>query len=273
MLSEHAAALAHRPRAPELGVVRRLTAPHISPSATVITDFEIEPGVWFGEWLRSEIAESALLEQNGFLPDRVREAAARLQQDRPIGERFVVEVPWLRCFTAFTAPGRYVYFSRRLLEQCPEEETIAFVIAHEIGHHDLGHLRLFQGPFAAHASRLQAGKLAVLFFRHLQKRIYSPELELDADRRAIELCVAAGYDGLKCLRLFDVLERWFLYHRDFDAVYGLDPESEDELSPEATLVSKARIWFWQRQRGYLPIQDRRAMVRRHLETLTHSASS
>ena len=38
----------------------------------------------------------------------------------------------------------------------------------------------------------------------LQKRITVPEWELAADRRAIELCLEVGYDGVKCLRVFRV---------------------------------------------------------------------
>ena len=231
-------------------------------------DFEIAPGEWFGEWLHGEIADGAFLERNGFMPDRVRAAAERLQRDRPADERFVVEVPWLDAFNAFTAPGRYIYFGRRLLERCPHEDSAAFVIAHEIAHHDLGHFEDFAGPFARRAARWQAGMLAVLFFRFLQNRIYSPERELDADRRAMDLCLSAGYDPAKCLYLFHILELIALDYGDLGAVFGLDPESDRELSDEATLVTKARIWLYQRRRGYLPIQDRRAELRRYTESVT-----
>jgi len=118
------------------------------------SDFELTPGEWFGEWLHSQIAENAHIEQNGFMPDRVRAAATRLQTTRPTDQRFVAEVPWLDSFTAFTAPGKYVYFSRRLLERCPHEDAAAFVIAHEIAHHDLGHLDLFTSGFGRRAGRL-----------------------------------------------------------------------------------------------------------------------
>lgn len=235
------------------------------------TDFEIEPGVWFGEWMHKEIAENAFLEQHGFMPDRARQIALRLQASRPEADRFVVEVPWLKSITAFTAPGRYIYFGRRLLERCPDEDSAAFVVAHEIAHHDLGHLDLFNGRFAQRAARLGPAALAVLFFRMLQKRIYSPEWELAADRRAIELCLAAGYEGRKCLYLFHIMQMIALDFGDLGMVYGLDPESDQELSAEASLVTRARIWLYQRQRGYLPIQDRWAMARAHLAALTGDA--
>ncbi len=98
----------------------------------------------------------------------------------------------------------------------------------------------------------------------LQKRIYSPEWELAADRRAIDLCLKAKYDIAKCLYLFHVLELFALDYRDLKGVYGLDPDSDKELSAEASVMTKARIWVYSRQRGYLPIQDRRAELMRYI---------
>jgi hypothetical protein len=230
----------------------------------LFSDFEIAEGESFGDWLYSQIAENAHIEKHGFMPDRVRTVTERLQASRPAEERLVGVVPWLDSFNAFTAPGKYIYFSRRLLERCPHEESAAFVIAHEIAHHDLGHLDLFDGPFARHAVRLDAGQLAVLFFRILQKRIYSPEWELAADRRAIDLCIQAHYDVAKCLYLFHVVELIYLDYGDLGAVYGIDPDSDQELSAEASLITKARVWLYARQRGYLPVQDRRAELMRYL---------
>jgi hypothetical protein len=50
---------------------------------------------------------------------------------------------------------------------------------------------------------------------------------------------------------------------DLGAVYGLDTESDRELSPDASPLTKARIWLYQRERGYLPIQDRGAELQRY----------
>jgi hypothetical protein len=235
-------------------------------------DVEVGSGVWLGEWLHDEIDQAVLLERNGFFPDQVTRVDARLQADRAPEDRFTVEIPWISIFTAFTAPGRYIYFSRRLLERCPTDETVAFVIAHEIAHHDLDHFGIFRRSFARRAMKLGPGAMIVLFFRALQHHVYSPNWETAADLRALEICVKAGYDGAKCIRLFDVLEKWFLYHRDFDGIYGLDKDSDQELSPEATLLTKIRIWMYLRKRGYLPIQDRKAVVVSHLETLSDHQS-
>jgi len=228
------------------------------------SDYQLPSGEWFGEWLHAVIAEQAVLEQNGFMPDRVRSAAARLQAYRRPDERFEVEIPWLREFTAFTAPGRYIYFSRRLLECCPYEDAAAFVIAHELAHHELGHLDYFRGSVAKRAARFQPARLAMLFFAVLQRHVYSVESEIAADQRAIDLCVDAGYDAGKSLYLFRILELIALDYGDLNGVYGLDRESDRELSPDASAILKARVWLYQRRRGYLPIQDRLAELQRYL---------
>jgi Zn-dependent protease with chaperone function len=58
---------------------------------------------------------------------------------------FKVLIQWLNERAAFTAPGEYIYFSGRLLELCPKDEHIAFVLGHELAHHQLGHVALSEG--------------------------------------------------------------------------------------------------------------------------------
>ena len=175
-----------------------------------------------------------------------------------------MEIPWLEEATAFTAPGGYIYFSRRLYELCPTEEQVAFVVGHEIAHHDLGHVALFHG-WADRIARLPGATLFALFFHGLEHLVYGPQKECEADRHGLDLCVMAGYEGRRCLELFDILEQRALYIGDLDMVYGPDVESDDELDENASWTTKAQIWAWQKRRGYLPIRDRRQMLRKHLE--------
>jgi hypothetical protein len=109
-----------------------------------LSDFEVEPGLTFGEWLRRKVEEGAYVEKRDFFADQVARVAERLQADRPAEQHLEVVIPWFNVFKAFTGPGRYIYFSRRLLERCPDDDAVAFVIAHEIAHHDLGHLNFFE---------------------------------------------------------------------------------------------------------------------------------
>lgn len=198
--------------------------------------------------------------------DQVDRVAERLQSDRSPAERLQVLVPWLWLATAFVAPGRYIYISRRLLERCRDDDSVAMILGHELAHHDLGHLDYFQGPFTRRLASLGAGTLAVLYFRAIQKRLYSLGNECEADRHGLDLCIRAGYDPKKCLGVFDVFRNYLLDLGDVDGVYGLDPDSDEELSPNADFMTKARIWLWLRRKGYLPIEDRKAELERWLAT-------
>src|SRR5882724_1199523 len=176
-------------------------------------DFQFERDQTFGEWLHTEFHEAVAFEDAAWALDRVHRVEDRLQTGRPSSERLLVEIPWLEETTAFTAPGRYIYFSRRLYELCANDEKVAFVVGHEIAHHDLGHLGLFRG-WANAVARLPGAKLLALFFHALESRLYGPEKECQADRHGMDLCLAAGYSGERCLELFDILEQRALYLGD-----------------------------------------------------------
>lgn len=231
-------------------------------------DITIEKGISFGDWLHQQISDAAHLEEEAWAIDRVRRVENRLQAGRPDSERLTVVIPWLDEFTAFTGPGRYIYISRRLYERCAKDEHVAFVVAHEMAHHDLHHIDLFAG-WAPRLKNVPGASLLAVAFHALESRLYGPEKECDADRHAIDLCLAAGYDGEACLSIFDILEQYALDLGDLDIVYGPD-ESDDELDEDAPWTTKAQIWAWQRKRGYLPIRDRRQMLLDHLRAINIS---
>jgi hypothetical protein len=227
-------------------------------------DFQFEKGASFGEWLHQQMSEAVHFETEPWAVDRARRIEERLQTGRSQSERLIVEIPWLDVVTAFTAPGRYIYFSRRLYERCASDEQVALVVAHEIAHHDLGHIKVFAG-WATAISRLPGADLFAFAFHAIERRLYGPETECDADRHGLDMCLAAGYDGRRALELFDILEQHALDLGDYDIVYGPDEESDDELDEDASWMTKAQIWAWQRKRGYLPIRDRRQMLLKHLD--------
>jgi len=227
-------------------------------------DFQFERGASFGEWLYAQMREAMTFEDAAWAVDRIRRVEGRLQASRLAANRLTVEIPWMDEVNAFTAPGGYIYFSRRLYEVCATDEQVAFVVAHEIAHHDLDHVALFHG-WADKIARLPGAALFALFFHGLERLVYGPQKECDADRHGLDLCISAGYEGLRRLELFDILEQHALNVGDFDIVYGPDAESDDELDENASWTTKAQIWAWQKKRGYLPIRDRKQMLRKHFE--------
>jgi len=230
-------------------------------------DFDIEPGLAFGTWLYNEIADECVLEKTGWAPERVDRVALRLQGVVPEGERFVVVVPWSEIVTAFTAPGKYIYFSRRLLERCTDDESAAFVVAHEIAHHQLGHLRIFSHRLAALA-RVSNGWMAAVYVHAIERAVYGPEKESAADHRALDLCLQAGYDGRKCLRVFEILSQHALDLGDTQVTFGLETNDEDDEAAEMPWTSRLRTWVWERMRGYPSLQERREALERYLDFRT-----
>lgn len=233
-------------------------------------DLEIGKGVHFGEWLHEQMHKDIHFEEEPWAVERVRQVENRLQEGRPPLKRLSVEIPWLEVVTAFTAPGRYIYLSRRLFERCSNEEHVAIVVAHEIAHHDLEHVNLFAG-WSSKIIGLPGADLFAFAFHAFERVLYGPEKECDADKHGLDLCLAAGYNGQRCLELFDLLEQHALDMGDYDMVYGPDEESDDELADDASWKTKAQIWLWQRTRGYLPIRDRRQMLLNHLKSRSRSA--
>ena len=223
----------------------------------------MEPGLSVGQWLFEHLNEHYVIEREPWATDRAARVLARLDAVRPAGRRLSVVIPWLRAVTAFTAPGPYIFFSRSLYQLCPDDETSAFVIAHEMAHHDLGHLRTFP-PWLGRLARARGVDLPFLVFRAVERRLYGPEMECQADEHALSLCLRAGYDGRRCLRFFGILENYLLNMKDEAAVVGPDPDSDEELSPDAPFMTKARIWAWQRAYGYLPVRDRRQRLEHYL---------
>jgi Zn-dependent protease with chaperone function len=56
---------------------------------------------------------------------------------------------------------------------CATDEQVAFVVGHEIAHHDLGHVALFRG-WADKIVRLPGAALFALFFHGLERLVYGP---------------------------------------------------------------------------------------------------
>jgi predicted Zn-dependent protease len=218
-----------------------------------------------GEELYREIQESVIIDTSGWTVERVRRVAARLQAGDLAAERLSPKVIWIEEPTAFTAPGRYVYFSRELLQRLTEEAT-ALVFAHELAHHRLGHVSR-GGPRLPLLRELPGAAVLALLRRAGSRLLFSPENELAADRWGLARCRAAGYDPRRCLELFKVLERRALDLGADPSVFG--PESAEEMAereaPAAPKTAWARLlrlgertgrWVWERKYGYKTLRER-----------------
>jgi hypothetical protein len=218
-----------------------------------------------GTMLFEAISENCVIEKSDWAHEKINRVMKKFESTEMISAEFNIIIPWLDQFSAFTAPGSYIFISRKLFELCRTDEILAFLIAHEMAHHELGHFSIFPNWFR-NISSFNIQMLLMAPYRAFESRIFGPENECDADRRALENCIKAGFDSNLCLELFDVLEKYALDIGDLDMVYG-PSESDDELIDGASWETRFKIWLFQRKRGYLPIRDRKKMLMVHLESV------
>ncbi|NEP46419.1 MAG: M48 family metalloprotease [Okeania sp. SIO2H7] len=186
-----------------------------------------------GEWLLEEVQKQIVIEKSGWAKERVTKVAKRLNSIRPGCEVLKPVVIWVPQVTAFIAPGGYIYISRELLQRLICEDAVAFLLAHEMAHYDLGHVRLFV-PAISKLQYIPGGGLLALSYLRGRRLLPAPDKERQADEYGLGLCLAAGYDGYRCLELFEVLTAHYLDFGDLTGVFGKEkPGSDvDDLLPE-----------------------------------------
>ena len=213
-----------------------------------------------GERLHAVLLRAYGLRQRDFSHDCVDRVMAALNAVRAPESPMTGEVLWLKAPMAFTLPGRYCYISRQFIERCASDAPAAFVLAHEIAHHDLGHLRHAEA-WATSAAAYAPLRFAALVLYGLARRVYSREMEFAADARALVHCRMAGFEPRQCLLAFDILAWHLLDNRALDAVYGTDDELELDphlaANPLDWAYVESRLWLLRHRRSHPSIVERR----------------
>ena len=134
---------------------------------------------------------------------------------------------------AFATPGGHIFLTRGLVEAATSEEMLAAVLAHELAHvvleHGLGMISAmaFSNEAAEIANRAagfagnSAGAARLMSFRDsvsgiidtMVKEGYSRNQEFAADREAVAILVATGYNPRGLLEILEVLQRSQAYRR------------------------------------------------------------
>jgi Zn-dependent protease with chaperone function len=117
---------------------------HAAAAEDDLSEQAFDPRIELAEWLHGERVREYAGETEAWATERVARVMARLNAERLDAEPKEAVILLLPRSRAFTTTGRYVYISRRLLERLPSDDEAAFVLAHEIAHHDCGHLALYR---------------------------------------------------------------------------------------------------------------------------------
>ncbi len=209
------------------------------------------------------------VETKGWAPDLVRRILKRLRRSNPtIPEESKIVVVHSKEINAYAVTGDYIYISRSLIEKCRDEESAAFIIAHELAHKDLGHLEVI--PSWAKSIEnlpnwLESPFVLTFVVLNIIKTWFTPRVECDADLAGLNFCINSGYDPAKCIALFDILEMEAYNRRCHYAAFGPDDECDDELNENASFGTKFNIWVFYLISRSLPIRDRREYLLQKLE--------
>jgi Zn-dependent protease with chaperone function len=115
---------------------------------------------------------------------------------------------------AFALPGGFLYVTRPLLEMCRfDEDEVACVVGHEMGHVVHGHAMeritsQLLSSAATRAARIPRGLLTQWIMGtgiNLFHSVYSQDRELEADEFGARLAAAAGYDPRGAIRALERL--------------------------------------------------------------------
>lgn len=221
-------------------------------------------------WIHERLVDAYAAETQPWALEQVRRIDARLQAGTPEGERLETLVLWIPEANAFTLPGRRVYLSRRLMERARGDEPLAFIVAHEMAHHHLGHLATAAGLLEKLPGPLQAIATDLVAARWFAS---SAEREAETDAHALNLCLAAGYDARRCLTAFDVLEEDALDWGDRQAVFGPDAAIEAALKDDPEWMVRVREWLHERRSGYPALRERKARLLAALEAAEAAAAA
>jgi predicted Zn-dependent protease len=116
---------------------------------------------------------------------------------------------------AFALPGGFIFVTRPLVELCGEDRNeLAFILGHEMAHVIRGHAmkRIISDSavnIASHAVPIRgqiSGWLRKVGIQFLENA-YSQELESEADRLAVRLSDAAGYNPNASIKLLQSLAK------------------------------------------------------------------
>ena len=114
---------------------------------------------------------------------------------------------------AFALPGGFIFVTRSLMELCRwNQNEVAFILGHEMGHVIRGHAmaRIISNSAIATVSRaapvrgVLSGWLRKVGVQFLESA-YSQDLESEADKLGVRLVAASGYDVGACVQLLSRL--------------------------------------------------------------------
>lgn len=181
-----------------------------SEADTIAVEYEV--GQDLAREIRSQLGQNQEM-QNTRMLNEIGQRLAGYVANRH--RRFAFETIQGTEPNAFALPGGFVFVTKSLLVLCRHDpDEVAFILAHEMAHIIRGHAmnRIVSNSAIRVASRatpvrgLFSGWLRQVGVRFLESA-YSKDMESEADRLALRLVDASGYDPRGGVKLFTRLAK------------------------------------------------------------------
>ncbi len=178
--------------------------------------FSTQEEVQFGQRLSAEIEKEMKVLDNPKVQEHVRRIGRKIASKAPrqdVEYHFTV-IDNIKEVNAFAGPGGYIYVYTGLLKKVSDDNELAGVLAHEVGHvsarHSMKQLTKRMGFDAI--SKMLLGQdaqewqvTATSMLSGLGFLSFSRKQEYEADELGVQVMKAAGYDPRGLLRFLDKL--------------------------------------------------------------------
>ena len=107
---------------------------------------------------------------------------------------------------AFTVGG-HIIVTTEIIKKANSESALAFIIGHEIGHNEKGHLEKTIKKLKVANGFIDGSGDIGLVLQQLITPAFNQPIELEADYYGVDICYAAGYDPRKGLNFWKELSK------------------------------------------------------------------
>lgn len=188
-----------------------------------------------GRYMASEIERDVPTDPDRDMQDRVTKTGEKLIECLK-GNRRIYRFTIIKAGppNAFALPGGHIYITRSLIDLCEQDENeIAFVLGHEIGHIIRGHVldRFITKSTIGMIGRLGstgsvAGNLLKNMLSNLVSSAYSQDQELEADRFGAAIMRYAGYEEVGVVRFFERMKKIENAKPEWKQYFSSHPEND-----------------------------------------------
>ena len=204
-------------RSAELGCLAlAVLALPVAGNAALFTDTDPKNEIALGRQVAAEIERSHALSADQTLQHRVNRVGFRIaEQFEPRMYPYEFRVLASEQINAFALPGGFIFINEGLLAHIPNDDALAWVLAHEMTHSAHRHWAKIVGKMKGveaisiivSVAGGTYGSLIATLANQLMSASYSRGMENEADKAGLEYMWRAGFDPQGAIQAMEMIEK------------------------------------------------------------------